>query len=407
MKKLLYSLLVTLIIICLLPTLSALGADTAPEIEYFGRSLLSGNSAYVYDVLTNTVFDDTLPSQIELDESRGITASELSRGVDAFISDRPDAFWFSGSYTYSMLGDAIVGITPTYSHTGQALKDAKQALDAQINEIMKKLPDTDNYDKALYLHNALAAHTDYVKVGEHQTAYGALVNKKAVCAGYAAAYQLLMQRAGISTWTVEGNSINSRTGQTVAHAWNLVWLDEGVCVYTDVTWDDQGEELYHTYFNMSLADFSDTHFPEDPSLLPSCTHSGYDLITIRGLRIDLDAKDSVGALIEKLSPTSSDVYTATFACDESKLSEWLSSNAAEISTALGANGSYSYTYNNLGDEVHLTFSLKPSTNDLPANDTTPTLSGCGLTVAGSSALVIALAFLLSGILLLKKRTQDE
>ncbi|MBO5670640.1 MAG: hypothetical protein J6S41_03745, partial [Clostridia bacterium] len=100
--------------------------------------------------------------------------------------------------------------------------------------IMKDLPDGNDYDKALYLHDALAAHVSYVKTGDHQTAYGALVGKKAVCAGYAAAYQLLMKRAGIRNWTVEGSSIDSRTGQTVPHAWNLVWISNDVCVYTDV-----------------------------------------------------------------------------------------------------------------------------------------------------------------------------
>ena len=59
------------------------------------------------------------------------------------------------------------------------------------------------------------------------TAYGALVNKEAVCEGYAKAYKLLMDAMGIPCDVV----INEE------HAWNVVCL-EGKWYLVDVTNDD-------------------------------------------------------------------------------------------------------------------------------------------------------------------------
>lgn len=62
--------------------------------------------------------------------------------------------------------------------------------------------------------------------------YGALVNRKAVCLGYATAFQLLMDMLEVECITVVGAAFHS-TGD---HAWNMVRLNgEWYCV--DATWD--------------------------------------------------------------------------------------------------------------------------------------------------------------------------
>lgn len=67
--------------------------------------------------------------------------------------------------------------------------------------------------------------------------YGGLVNRAAVCLGYAASFQLLMDMSGVECITVVGAAFNS-TGD---HAWNMVRLNgEWYCV--DVTWDANGRE---------------------------------------------------------------------------------------------------------------------------------------------------------------------
>lgn len=62
--------------------------------------------------------------------------------------------------------------------------------------------------------------------------YGGLVDRTAVCLGYAASFQLLCDLTGVECITVVGAAFNSEED----HAWNMVWLDgQWYCV--DVTWD--------------------------------------------------------------------------------------------------------------------------------------------------------------------------
>ncbi len=64
-------------------------------------------------------------------------------------------------------------------------------------------------------------------------AYGALMEGEAVCQGYAYAFKLLCDKAGIPCWIVTGY-------YREPHAWNYVWLD-GAYYQVDVTWDDTND----------------------------------------------------------------------------------------------------------------------------------------------------------------------
>lgn len=89
--------------------------------------------------------------------------------------------------------------------------------------------------------------------------YGGLVNQSAVCLGYAASFQLLMDMAGIECITVVGAAFHS-TGD---HAWNMVKLD-GNWYCVDVTWDANGreqlgEEYAWKYFNVTSDEMAKNH----------------------------------------------------------------------------------------------------------------------------------------------------
>lgn len=95
-----------------------------------------------------------------------------------------------------------------------------------------------DYEIAKALHDYLALNNEYdmryYSGGMPRisyTAYGALVNRTSVFAGYALAYQHLMEDAGIPCEYVTG--MTTRGG----HAWNIVQID-GEWYHVDVTWDD-------------------------------------------------------------------------------------------------------------------------------------------------------------------------
>ena len=93
------------------------------------------------------------------------------------------------------------------------------------------------------------------------TAYGALVNHKAVCDGFSKAYAILCQYFGIKCMVVNGRSA-FRNSPKVEHAWNIVEF-EGKNYHIDSTWDsnvyrDLGVHSYD-YFGLDDDEISIEH----------------------------------------------------------------------------------------------------------------------------------------------------
>lgn len=116
-----------------------------------------------------------------------------------------------------------------------------------------------DYDKELVIHdyiinNCVYSYSDDNDNSEY-SAYGALVNGKAVCSGYAAAANLLLMCSGVESKIVTGVATHIKNGQSESenHAWNQVKIG-GEWYHLDVTWDDPvGDKntLIHEYFNIN------------------------------------------------------------------------------------------------------------------------------------------------------------
>ena len=287
MRKLLTILLSVAFIICWCSVLPV----SATEEPRYGYSLLTNDvqrTAY-QEFLTGV---ESLKAEIIFSTSATkntveAVSQDVTQAILMVIKDWPEFFWFHGKYQLSANGtedNVIISAKPDYIIDDQAvnagspqLATAKRQLQQAVIEALSTVShQMSDYEIALGLHNYLIQRVTYLKVGEHQTAYGALVSGNAVCAGYARAYQLLLLEAGIPCTYIKGSSIDPNTGKTEDHAWNLLWLD-GKCYYTDVTWDDQGSNgVFHEYFNMSKEEISKTHVPENGEILPnSCGHENY------------------------------------------------------------------------------------------------------------------------------------
>lgn len=120
---------------------------------------------------------------------------------------------------------------------------------------MKNLPSGNDFEREEYINNYIidncrydeeAAENNDVQ-GNENDAYGALVDGKAVCEGYARAFQLLCNKANIDCVLLSG------TADSDNHAWNGVKIG-GDWYQIDVTWNDtDGENNYaeNDYFNLT------------------------------------------------------------------------------------------------------------------------------------------------------------
>lgn len=108
--------------------------------------------------------------------------------------------------------------------------------------------------------------------------YGGLVDRMAVCLGYAASFQLLCDLAGVECITVVGAAFENDGD----HAWNMVRLD-GAWYCVDVTWDANGREQLGDrygqwrYFNITSGRMADTNHQWDYANTPEAVTEGQGL----------------------------------------------------------------------------------------------------------------------------------
>ncbi|HBN56634.1 MAG TPA: hypothetical protein DD414_07645, partial [Lachnospiraceae bacterium] len=164
---------------------------------------------------------------------------DLLRNIfSGVLNEHPDLYFVGKKYSYSRTDQAIVQVMFTYNDSLKE-EDFQTGVDkalAAVNEGMSPL------EKAIVLHDYLAVNCEYDKErladgtipDTSYTAYGVLVDRIAVCEGYALAYKYLLNQAGINCYMV--------TSTTMKHGWNLIELD-GEYYHVDVTWDDPTWDL--------------------------------------------------------------------------------------------------------------------------------------------------------------------
>ena len=107
-------------------------------------------------------------------------------------------------------------------------------LENKVVEIANKFRHLSNVDKVMAVHDYLIDHIEYAYSHIVRRAYGALIEGKAVCQGYAQSFQKILSNLNIEGHTVIGWNISEKP---VLHEWNRVKLD-GKWYYIDLTWDD-------------------------------------------------------------------------------------------------------------------------------------------------------------------------
>ena len=136
----------------------------------------------------------------------------------------------------------------------------------KVNEIAKKILKSGmtKKQKLAAIHDYLVKNCAYDKgklnssYDNAYTAYGCLVEKQAVCQGYAAAFNLLATKAGICSIAVCGDAGGG------SHAWNYVKIGSNYR-YVDTTWDDpvpdrgSKAKVSRTYYYLTQKKLEKTH----------------------------------------------------------------------------------------------------------------------------------------------------
>ena len=188
----------------------------------------------------------------------------VSQAAEYFkiLNNNPQLFYVKGSYSISYVGDKILSYRVTYLYSKEESLQMKEELETAVDEAASQVDRSlEDYQQALIVHDYLVQNCEYDKErldannvpDVSHTAYGSLVNKIAVCDGYADAFAYIMEdRLGIACEVVSSNEM--------AHAWNMIEIG-GEWYHVDATWDDPTWDcigkVKHNYFLLSDNKISD------------------------------------------------------------------------------------------------------------------------------------------------------
>ena len=212
--------------------------------------------------------------------------NELVTAYHFVLYDHPELFWVDGSFSYTRRNDGII-IRPNNNVSFGMHLQMIERLDSVLREIILRASSVPNlYDRILYVHDCLVSLSDYDQRAKNDydnyplasTAYGCLVEGKAICSGYTKAFQLILQKLGVSCGYVSG--VLNNGGR---HAWNYVKYN-GDFYYVDVTFDDPihanklnvGNQILHNWFFVSTKEIERNRRIIHDGFYPVCRMTALD-----------------------------------------------------------------------------------------------------------------------------------
>ena len=265
------------------------------------------------------------------EESFYITLSgdeEVNHVYRAVLFDHPEIYWVHNrEHVYrTVFGDSEYCLfTPGYTYTDEEIMMIDLSLEESWQEVQKlaEAAATD-YQKASIVYTYIIDHTDYVPSEDDQNIAGVFWKDEAVCAGYAAAVQYLLEKLGVYCIYVEGDTEGSEEG----HAWNIIRLD-GEYYYVDATNGDQPEFLtgdmasldehrtiIYDYLCPFPEEYESSYTPAADFAVPACTSRAYNFYVLNNACFEFYDEQAILDLCRLRIDNNAAVIRFKFSTDE-------------------------------------------------------------------------------------------
>ena len=242
-----------------------------------------------YTANFNTQFNDLLHEDAGMDKLN----NSFQLAINALTFDNPDLFYIDVTKVYLLTEITTRAFSKTYRVSiggngsnylfdnfigGDSLQNAIDDVQNVRRNLVEECENKDTVEKLKIVHDYIVDNTEYdINAGSNiYNTYGALVNKRCVCEGYARAYKYILDELDIPCIIACGIGRNS-VGTTESHAWNYVKVNDSWYA-VDTTWDDpvitnvSGEifsgQRRDTYFLKGSDTFFADHF-EDGNIVGS------------------------------------------------------------------------------------------------------------------------------------------
>lgn len=256
----------------------------------------------LYDVLLEGVSKVKKKIVIEYDCS-----DVLFDTYTKLLLDHPEIFWVTRGSKYSTEENGkkvTITFTPEYYMSADEIKAGRDALELKKSEVLSGISvDATDYEKVLYIHDYIIDNTVYDSASADEndgsgkklsdavyksaSIYGCLIEGKAICTGYTAAFQYFMDALGVESGRISGNTPE---GSATGHQWNYVKVD-GEYYYIDLTWDDPVQEdgsnvKRYTYFLVGEKELEITHIFGENAKKFGCNNTKYNYYVQQGLYVE-------------------------------------------------------------------------------------------------------------------------
>ena len=265
------------------------------QLDIYGKLIYSELYKNIENLKTGTYtvnYGVTFNDLLHEENGAEILENDFQVAVNALIFDKPDIFFLDITKMYLFTEITSFGPKKTYrisigpnngiSYLSSAfpneesVRNYENELDKIANNIVTE---QESYKQIKQVHDYIVENIEYdstVSKANIYNIYGALINREAVCEGYAKSFKYIMDKLNIPCLIACGVGLNSK-GQTESHAWNYVSV-YGTWYAVDTTWDDPvivggGSATYdmrYQYFLKGSNDFFKDH-TEDGNLIGTFT----------------------------------------------------------------------------------------------------------------------------------------
>ena len=295
--------------------------------------------------------------------------TDFRKVLFALGADYPQYFWYTCNFSYAinqnkLITKAYLNVHEDYASTASrktAWKNIETGMEEYITEIDKAVENSaSELELELLIHDKIIENIDYKyssgttpsDEGSAHSITGVFDKTGVVCEGYAKAFQLLANYAGLESIYAVGY------GNGGGHAWNLINID-GEWYNLDVTWDDLNKnataqrQMVYTWFNCSTSKFAKHSY--QPSVypgmydVPNTTADTYNYYTYYNLYVTQDDVNSsekisklLGKALEKAKENKN--FHLQFSCENSTvMSSLLTGLSVGLVSQLSDAGSFYYT----------------------------------------------------------------
>lgn len=270
--------------------------------SYYQYNSLSSTEKEVYITLVNAIKSTTNVINVQ---DKNITYNKGLSLLQKVLADNPQFFWVSKStsilynpqtnivssfilyYTDGAITDAVDNeFKLTSTANRNTINTQISTLNNKIKKITEAIPvDATQIEKEKLIHDYIVNSVEYdttVASGAFSYGdtlphafdiYGAAIDGKAVCEGYAKLFQYLCYCTGINATQILGTSDGSN------HMWNAVNIDNE-WYQIDVTWNDTNSATvpYFGFFNLTSSEMSIDHKSDSTNInIPDCRGTKYSV----------------------------------------------------------------------------------------------------------------------------------